>query len=137
MVVPFVIFIKNGRLNQNASHIFFFWKEIRLCHKLSNPYIFATRWCKPLIFQTKIIGSNNIHSLKYLRFTTLRCKDIGIRKSELPWFLKIFVFQVNLNELSVSDWLVTDKSQIFGLVPGLSFLTGIGLGKLNSVLTSY
>ena len=55
-----------------------------LCHKLklSNPYIFATRWCKPLIFQIMIIGSNKIHSLKYLRFTTLRCKDIGIRKSE-------------------------------------------------------
>ena len=35
-----------------------------------------------LIFQTKIIGSNKIHSLKYLRFTTLRCKDIGIIKSE-------------------------------------------------------
>ena len=51
--------------------------------------------------------------------------------------MKIFVFQVNLNELSASDWLVTDKSQIFGLVPGLSFLTGIGLGKLNSALISY
>ena len=31
--------------------------------------------------QTKIIGSNIINSLKYLRFTTLRCKEIGIRKS--------------------------------------------------------
>ena len=39
-------------------------------------------------FQTKIIGPNKIHSL---RFTTLRCKDIGIRKSEFvakTWFLK-------------------------------------------------
>ena len=37
---------------------------------------------KPLIFQTCIIWSNRIHSLKYLRFTTLGCKDKGIRKSE-------------------------------------------------------
>ena len=29
------------------------------------------------------IWSNRIHSLKYLRSTTLGCKDIGIRKSEL------------------------------------------------------
>ena len=38
---------------------------------------------------------------------------------------------MNLNELTVSDWLITDKSQLFGLVPGISFLTGIGLGKLT------
>ena len=42
-----------------------------------------------------------------------------------------------MNELSVSDWLVTDKSQIFGLIPGLSFLTGIGLGRFNFALISY
>ena len=32
-------------------------KELSFSHKIkfSNPYIFATRWCKPLIFQTKTI----------------------------------------------------------------------------------
>ena len=34
-------------------------------------------------FQTQIFWSNRIHCLKYLRVTTLGCKDIGIRKSEL------------------------------------------------------
>ena len=29
-----------------------------------NPYIFATWWCKPLIFQSKNSWSNRIHSLK-------------------------------------------------------------------------
>ena len=55
-----------------------------LCQKikLSNPYIFTTGWCRPLIFQTYIIWSNGIFSLKYLRSTTLGCKDIRIRKFE-------------------------------------------------------
>ena len=50
-------------------------KEFSLCHKLkfSNPYIFAKYWPKPLVFQTLIINS-----LKYLTFTTLGQKDIGI-----------------------------------------------------------
>ena len=46
-----------------------------------NPDILSIWWCKPFIFQT-IILSNRIHSLKYLRSTTLCCKDIRIRKSE-------------------------------------------------------
>ena len=55
-----------------------------LCHKFkfSNPHISATCWCKPLQFQTSIIWYNNIHSLKYLRSTTVGCKDIRIIKSE-------------------------------------------------------
>ena len=39
-------------------------------------------WCKPLIFQTLIIWSSWIYSLKYLRSTTLGCKDLGSWKSE-------------------------------------------------------
>ena len=59
----------------------FSWtKELSLCHKLNfcNPYIFATWWWKPLIFQTYIIWSNSIRSLKYLRSPTLGCNDIEI-----------------------------------------------------------
>ena len=53
-------------------------KELSLCHKLkfSNPYIFAILKCISLIFQTQIISSNIIHSLKYLRSVSLGCKDI-------------------------------------------------------------
>ena len=47
--------------------------EFSLCRKLkvSNLYIFAILWSKPLRFQTLIIRSNRIHSLKYLRFMPL------------------------------------------------------------------
>ena len=57
-------------------------KEVIFCHKLklSNPYIFAICWRKPLIFQTLAILSIIIYSLKYQRSTTLGCKDIGILK---------------------------------------------------------
>ena len=59
-------------------------KKLSLCHthKLSNPYIFTTRWRRPFIFQTYIIYYNRTHCLKYLRSTKSGCKDIGIRKFE-------------------------------------------------------
>jgi len=59
-------------------------KESTLWHKLKyyNPYIFVNWWCKLLIFQIQIIWSNRIHSLKYLRSTTLGFKDIVRIKSE-------------------------------------------------------
>ena len=50
--------------------------------KYLNLNILRTRCCKPLIFQTQIIGSNRIHSLKYLRSATFGSKDIVIMKSE-------------------------------------------------------
>ena len=59
-------------------------KELSFGHKLksSDSNIFATLWCKPLIFQTQILLSISINSLKYLRSTALGYKDIEIRKSE-------------------------------------------------------
>ena len=54
------------------------WNEI----KYLNHNIFRTRCCKPLIFQTQIIWSNRIHSLKYLRYATFGSKEIVIGKSE-------------------------------------------------------
>ena len=58
-------------------------KKMSFCHKLkfSNPYIFETWLCKASIFPTLIIWSYRVHTLKYQRFITLGCKDIGIRKS--------------------------------------------------------
>ena len=60
------------------------FSRLKGCHKLwiYNPFIFETQCRKSLIFQTYIIWSNRIHSLKYLRSTTLEFKDIGFRKAE-------------------------------------------------------
>ena len=80
--------------------------ELRLCHrhKFSNPYIFATWWCKPLfwVFATNTnfpilisLQPDDVnlcyfelslfdHSLKYLRSKTLGCKDMGLEKSHIP-----------------------------------------------------
>ena len=55
-----------------------FWNKI----KYVNLNIFRSRCCKPMIFQTQIIWSNRIHSLKYPRSATLGCKDTGIKNSE-------------------------------------------------------
>ena len=59
-----------------------FTKELSLCHKtqFSNTYISKTRWRKPLVFQTLIIWSMRIHSLKYLGSTTLGSRHKGIKK---------------------------------------------------------
>ena len=57
-------------------------KELSLCHKLwfSNFNIVATQWRRPLIFQTiNAVRLNNV-SLKYQRFTSLRCRNIRITK---------------------------------------------------------
>jgi len=67
------------------KHLFsFVTKELSLCHKfwIYNPYIFGTQCRKSLIFQTYINLSNRIHSLEYLRSTTLESKDTGFRKAE-------------------------------------------------------
>ena len=67
--------------------IFFFLslaKELSLWNKIKylNLNIFRNRCCKPLIFQTQIIWSNRILSLKYLRSATFESKNIVFRKSE-------------------------------------------------------
>ena len=59
-------------------------KELSLWNKIKylNLNIFRTRCCKPLIFQTQIIWSYRIHSLKYLRSATFGSKDKVIGKLE-------------------------------------------------------
>ena len=56
-------------------------KELSLCHKFkcSNLDIFASWWCKSLLFLTYIIWSN---SLKYVRSATFGFKDAANRESE-------------------------------------------------------
>ena len=56
-------------------------KELSFHHKLlfSNHYIFGTRCCRHLIFQTMNYVRSNNHSLKYQRLTSLGRRNIGIR----------------------------------------------------------
>ena len=79
-------------------------KELSLCNKLgmSDSYIFATLCRRPQIFQTmNSVRSNNL-SLKYQSFTTVGCKDIGIRKFEFvakTQFLSVFLWQIIKNPI--------------------------------------
>ena len=59
-------------------------KGMSLCHKLwfYNPYIFATRCCRPKIFQTMNCYRSNYLSLTLKMFTQSACKEIWIRKLE-------------------------------------------------------
>ena len=56
------------------------WSCVMTTNPFSDPHIFATWWGKPLIFQTSTTCPNITHILKYQRFTTWGCNDIGIRK---------------------------------------------------------
>ena len=62
--------------------------KLRLQGLLSNSYIFATRFCRPLIFYTINYVRSNIQSLKYPRFTLAGCKDMGIRKLDFFVYIK-------------------------------------------------
>ena len=80
------VYILNGlRIGKEKILIFISCiKELSIWNKIKylNLNFFRTRCFKPLIFQTQIIWSNRIHSLKYLRSTKFGSKDIVIRKTE-------------------------------------------------------
>jgi len=107
-----------------VNKLFKSWKELNLCLKLkfSNPYIYiyGTWCCRLLIFLTKIIWCNRIHSLKYLRSTTMGCKDRGIWKSEfvsktLQFLCPLSIRGINENPTSMVEPLrgVDGSSQCF------------------------
>ena len=85
----------------HTKHTLNIAKELSLWNKIKylNLEIFRTRSCKPLIFQTQIIWSNRIHSLKYLRSATFGCKDIVIRKSEFVAKTQFLCFQIVVVDL--------------------------------------
>ena len=90
---------ENTGLCQSIDLVYAFWKLVFNSKEMSfclNPYISAIGRCNPLIFQTWIILSNIIHSLKYLRFTTSGCKDIANRKSEFVTKTQFFCVFANL-----------------------------------------
>jgi hypothetical protein len=74
-------------------------KNPKLCHKLnfSNHFIFLTFFTL-LIFQTLIIWSHRILSLKYLRSKIQGCKDIGFRTSEFVAKTRFLSVQVAWSE---------------------------------------
>ena len=69
-------------------------KKLSLSHKLwiYNPHIFRTQCRKSLIFQTYIIWSNRIYSLKYQRSMALKSKNIGFRKAEFVVMTQFFCY---------------------------------------------
>ena len=72
-----------------SCRIFQFSKKLSLCHKLKffNPYICAILWCKPFIFQTKIIWCADYSRLwpntQFERPTTFFGKDIRFTNQSL------------------------------------------------------
>ena len=88
------IFFTRKHIAMLNTFLIFIPKELSLWNKIKyfNLNIFRTRCCKPLIFQTQIIRSNRIHSLKYLRSVTFGSKDIVIRKSEFVATTQFFSF---------------------------------------------
>ena len=70
-------------------------KELSLSHKLwfSNPYIFATQFLVPYIFETKYTVRSNNLSLKYQSLTPSGSEDTGILvcdKNSIP-FIKVTI----------------------------------------------
>ena len=106
-----------------------------LCHKLwiFNPHFFGTQCRKSLIIQTYIIWSNRIHSLKYLRSTTLESKDIGFRKAEFVaktqflWMYNIYIKEAEivkpLKKRTFIEWHMTHKVQELKTCHKLLFLS--------------
>ena len=71
-------------IGRDSRKLIILWKELSFCHKLwfSNSYNLTTRFPRPLIFQTINSVRTNSLSLKYQRFTTVGCLDVGVRKYE-------------------------------------------------------
>ena len=56
--------------------------------KFSYPYVFVTRWCTPLNFQTQIIRSNRIHRVYLYHIGMDRYKDQKNREGGKSILLK-------------------------------------------------
>ena len=64
--------------------------------KFSNPYFFTTWYLN--------FWSNKIHGSKYLRSTTLGCKDKGIRKSDFVGKTQLLKVFRNKDHLFLTPW---------------------------------
>ena len=88
----------------------YFWvggtKELSSCNKLwyFNPYSFATRCHRPLIFYTINSVIVNSLSLKYQRFIPSRFKEKGIRKLEFVVRISFFKHIFNIFSCKEGGW---------------------------------
>ena len=80
-------------------------KKLSLWDKIKylNFNIFGTWCCKPLIFETQIIWSNRIHSLKYLRSATQFPISNHIKS------YKIRLFRTSYNQTPIPKWIYKVK----------------------------
>ena len=102
-------------------------KELSLWNKIKylNLNIFRTRCCKPLIFQTQIIWSNRIHTLKYLRYATFDSKDIVIRKSEFAAKTQFLYTKIHKYAICIKVFVFNSKE--LSLCHKFSFIKPISL----------
>ena len=96
-------FLKFKKFHKNLRKELSFWNKF----KFSNPYIFTIWRSKQLIFQTYIIWSIWIYSLKYLRSTTLESKDIWIRKAEFVAKTQFLYYTLFIN-----NWRHSDQNKV-------------------------
>ena len=106
-----------------------------LCNKdkFKNSYIFKIWRCILSIFQTYIIWSNTVNSLKYQRSTTLDCKDLyGITKSEFVAKAQFFFTYSNFSE---SKWHCFEKRLFYSLDLHNIFFYTSGILQRNECLS--
>ncbi len=80
-------------------------KELSLCHKLRflNPNFFKSKCCRPEIFQTMNSGGSRSVSLKYERYSSSGCWDLGIIK--LGFVAKIqFKIEIEERHLKLTEY---------------------------------
>ena len=79
--------------------------------KFSNPFIFKTRWFILFIFQTYIIWTNKIHSLKYLRHWVAKIQSLWLRLKFLKRerVLGYFLYH-RLTDLNLLCWFIWSVS---------------------------
>ena len=96
------------------KNIFKKGKELSFCRKLyfSKLYIFATQSRRPLMFQTMNSVMPNNLSLKYQRFTSSDCKDIGINQFEFLTKTQL-LWSFNLVRKVYKKLVATSKSMLY------------------------
>ena len=141
--------LKNKKLNKYNIHkpeteesileiiifLIYIWQRNWVFVTNSNyliPIIYWIWCCRLLIFQTKISWCNRIHSLKYLRSTTLGCRDIGIRKSEFVKSVRSINLSLKYQSFTTSGWKDIGIRN-FEFVAKTNFFASICLNGMSSL----
>ena len=101
----------------------FYKKKLSFCHKLyfSNLYIFATRYRRPLIFQTmNSVKSNNL-SLKYHQIVKIKGLDNFVTKTQFVIWQKL-VNNLNLHCIDLNpDHCILKDNIYIDMQAGINF----------------